>query len=92
MAPGFQYNFRQRDCPEKLGGENVEMAGEEWRKVLVTKTRSLWRRVFKTIFVNEILLKNLGLKTWKWPEKSCIERGRAQKRGACGTGFQDNFR
>ena len=43
MAPGFQDNFRQCDCPEKFGVEDVEMAREKLHiKAPDTKMQSLW--------------------------------------------------
>ena len=70
---GRRNDSYQCDCVEELGVEDVEMAREElYVKAPDRKTRSLWRRVFRTIFVKEIVLKNLRLKTWKWLGKSCI--------------------
>ena len=61
---GFQDNFHQSDCPEKLGVQDVEIArGELHRKGPGTKMQSLRHRVFKTNSINAIVPKKCAPKT-----------------------------
>ena len=61
---GFSGKFHQRDCPEKLWVQDVEIAwGELRREGATLKMHSRWHGFFRTNFINTIVSKNCAPKT-----------------------------
>ena len=61
---GFQDNFCQCDCPERLKVQNVEKAREElYIKAPDTKMRNLWHWAFMTNCINAIVWEKCAANT-----------------------------